>query len=122
MEERGQQHIPWGRDNQQEAANRHLESGLKLEVQEPTCLAERGGCKHALTGEVQGRRKEEEEGEWEGQAEHSHPRACSGSRLRHSEEDRLHSKKTQQGTSTEQGTVQQFLFGSQDRSQHTARS
>lgn len=62
VEGRGQQHVPWGRDSQQEVANKDLEAGLELEVQEPTCLAARRRCKQALTGEVQGRKKGSQQG------------------------------------------------------------
>lgn len=53
----------------------------------------------------------EEEGKLEGQAEHSHLRARSESRLRHSEEeDRLHSKKISKEQGQKRETVQQFLY------------
>lgn len=66
VEGRGQQHVPWGRDSQQEVANKDLEAGLELEVQEPTCLAARRRCTQALTGEVQGREKGRQQGGGQG--------------------------------------------------------
>lgn len=51
-----------GQRRSAEAANRDLEAGLELEVQEPACLAARRGCKQVLTREVQGRRGNSRQG------------------------------------------------------------